>query len=448
MNDVTKPRTRCAIYTRKSSEDGLEQDYNSLGAQRDAGEAYIASQKHEGWVLIPDLYDDGGFSGGNTNRPGLKQLMADIEAQRIDIVVVYKIDRLTRSLMDFAQLIEAFERCNVSFVSVTQQFNTTTPMGRLILNVLLSFAQFEREQTGERIRDKFAASKKKGMWMGGCPPLGYDIRDRKLIINPKEAEIVRKIFLRFITLRSTTMLAREFRLQGITSKVYVTQAGKQRYGKAMCKNQIYRLLKNRIYLGEIPHKDKSYPGQHQGIIDQEMWDQAHDILTVSPRARGRKTASKEFALLKGIVHCGGCDSTMTPVHTLKNGKKYRYYKPSQQLRGGCEDCPIGSVGAGELENVVVAQLREVFTRPDIVVKTWAAAQTKDPTITEKEVRQALRDIDPVWSELFPVEQARILNLLIERIAVMTTGLDIKFRSTGLESIARDLTGYKQRLIAA
>ncbi len=448
MSDPTKPRTRCAIYTRKSSDEGLEQEYNSLDAQRDASEAYIASQRHEGWVLLPDLYDDGGFSGGNMNRPGLKRLLADIAAKKIDIVVVYKIDRLTRSLLDFAQLIGAFDQHNVCFVSVTQQFNTTTPMGRLILNILLSFAQFERELTGERIRDKFAASKKKGMWMGGCPPLGYDIRDRKLIINPREAEIVKKIFLRFITLQSITMLVRELRLQGITSKTYVTQTGKQRYGTAMCKNQIYRLLGNRIYLGEIPHKDQSYPGQHQAIIDREIWDQVHDILTTSPRASGRKTVAKEFALLKGIVHCGGCGSPMTPVHTLRNGKRYRYYKPSQQLRGGCEDCPIGSVAAGELESIVVAQLRELFTTPDIVIKTWKAAQTQDPKITEKEVRQALRDIDPVWSELFPAEQARILNLLIERITVVTTGIDIKFRNSGLEAIARDLTGYQQRLIAA
>ncbi len=233
MNAPTKPRIRCAVYTRKSSEDGLEQDYNSLDAQRDASESYIASQRHEGWVLVPDPYDDGGFSGGNTNRPGLKRLLADIEARRIDIVVVYKIDRLTRSLMDFAKLIEVFDRHNVSFVSVTQQFNTTTPMGRLILNVLLSFAQFEREQTGERIRDKVAASKKKGMWMGGCPPLGYDVVDRKLIVNPKEAAIVKKIFLRFITLRSTTLLGRELRLQGIRGKTYITQTGNQRYGSSM-----------------------------------------------------------------------------------------------------------------------------------------------------------------------------------------------------------------------
>lgn len=448
MTDLTKPRTRCAIYTRKSSEEGLELEYNSLDAQRDACESYIASQRHEGWVLMPEFYDDGGFSGGNVNRPGLKRLLADIVANRIDIVVVYKIDRLTRSLMDFAQLINTFDQRNVCFVSVTQQFNTTTPMGRLILNILLSFAQFERELTGERIRDKFAASKKKGMWMGGVPPLGYDIRERKLIINTKEAEIVKKIFLRFVTLRSATLLARELRLQGITSKIYVTQTGKQRYGKAMCKNQIYRLLNNRLYLGEMPHKDKTYPGQHQAIIDQELWDEAHEILTVSPRVRARKTAAKEHALLKGIAHCGGCSSPMTPVHTLRNGKKYRYYKPSQQLRGGCGECPIGSVAAGELENIVVGQLRQLFTHPDIVVKTWAAAQSKDPSITEKEVRQALHDIDPVWNELFPAEQARILHLLIERVAVLTNGLDIKFRSSGLESLARDMVGYKQRLIAA
>lgn len=448
MNELTKPRTRCAIYTRKSSDEGLEQEYNSLDAQRDACESYVASQRHEGWVLLPEFYDDGGFSGGNMNRPGLKRLLADIVTNKVDIVVVYKIDRLTRSLMDFAQLINTFDQRNVCFVSVTQQFNTTTPMGRLILNILLSFAQFERELTGERIRDKFAASKKKGMWMGGVPPLGYDVRDRKLIINAKEAEIVRKVFLRFITLRSTTTLGRELRLQGITTKTYVTQTGKQRFGRAMCKNQIYRLLNNRLYLGEIPHKDKSYPGQHEAIIDQDLWDQAHEILTVSPRARGRKTAAKEQALLKGIAQCGRCSSPMTPVHTLRKGKKYRYYKPSQQLRGGCDECPIGSVAAGELENIVVGQLRQLFTHPDIVVKTWAAAQNKDPSITEKEVRQALHDIDPVWNELFPAEQARILNLLIERVAVMTNGLDIKFRSSGLESLARDMAGYKQRLIAA
>ncbi len=447
MNAPVRPRIRCAIYTRKSSEDGLEQDYNSLDAQRDSSEAYIASQRHEGWVLVPDLYDDGGFSGGNTNRPGLKRLLADIEARRIDIVVVYKIDRLTRSLMDFAKLIEVFDKHNVSFVSVTQQFNTTTPMGRLILNVLLSFAQFEREQTGERIRDKVAASKKKGMWMGGCPPLGYDIIERKLIINPTEAEIVQKIFQRFITLRSTTLLARELRVQGIKAKTYITQKGTQRYGSPLCKNQLYRILNNKIYLGLIAYKGNEYQGQHEAIIDQATWADAHAVMVESPHLRGRTTAAKEFALLKGLVFCGLCGSPYTPVHTRKNGRKYRYYKPSHQLRGINEECPIGSVSAGELENVVLAQLREIFLRPEIIVKTLEKAGVQDESLSERDVKKALRDLDPIWNELFPAEQARIVNLLIKRITILEEGIDITFRSTGLESLARDLNGCKQRMAA-
>ena len=447
MNVPIKPRTRCAIYTRKSSDEGLEQEYNSLDAQRDASEAYVASQRHEGWVLVPDRYDDGGFSGGNMNRPGLKRLLADIEARKIDVIVVYKIDRLTRSLLDFAQLIGTFDKNNVCFVSVTQQFNTTTPMGRLILNILLSFAQFERELTGERIRDKFAASKKKGMWMGGCPPLGYDIVNRKLVVNPQEAEVVKKIFLRFITLRSTTLLGRELRLEGIKGKTYITQAGKQRYGAPLCLNQLYRMLNNKIYLGVVPHKGNIYPGQHDDLIDQETWDEVHEVMGKSSHLRGRNTAAKEFALLKGLVFCGICDSPLTPVHTLQNGKKYRYYKPSKQLRGVCEDCPIGSIGAGELENVVMAQLREVFVKPEIIVKTWEKARAQDASVTEQEVQNAMRAIDPIWNELFPVEQARIVNLLIERVTIQEAGIDIKFRSTGLESLARDMTDYKKRIAA-
>ncbi|MDE2029179.1 MAG: recombinase family protein [Alphaproteobacteria bacterium] len=447
MNEPVRRRIRCAIYTRKSSDEGLEQEYNSLDAQRDASEAYISSQRHEGWMLVPDLYDDGGFSGGNMNRPGLKRLIADIEAHKIDIVVVYKIDRLTRSLMDFAQLIGLFDKHNVSFVSVTQQFNTTTPMGRLVLNILLSFAQFERELTGERIRDKVAASKKKGMWMGGCPPLGYDVVERKLIVNAQEAEIVKKIFQRFITLRSTALLARELRLQGVRSKTYITRTGNQRYGSPLCKNQLYRILNNKIYLGMIAHKDKVYDGQHEAIVEQKIWDEANGIIVKSPQQRSRASASKEFALLKGLVFCGLCGSPYTPVYTLKNGKKYRYYKPSHQLRGLAEECPVGSVGAGELEGVVLAQLRGVFSNPDIVVKTWEHAKAKEQSVTEREVKKALRDIDPVWNELFPVEQARIVNLLIERITILEEGINIQYCDTGLGALARDLGDYQRRAAA-
>ena len=447
MTEV-KRRTRCAVYTRKSTDEGLDMEFNSLDAQREAGEAYISSQKHEGWTLVPDYYDDGGFSGGTMERPALKCLMKDIENGKIDVVVVYKVDRLSRSLADFAKLIEVFDKRNVSFVSVTQQFNTTTSMGRLTLNILLSFAQFEREVTGERIRDKIAASKKKGMWMGGMPPLGYDVVERKLIPNDKEADLVRQIFQRFLTLRSTTLLMRELRTQGHRNKTYVTKTGRQRIGRQINKLQLYRILQNQIYLGEITHKDKTYLGQHVAIVERGIWDEAQKVFRESPRKRRGAVAARTPALLRGLVKCGGCKSTLSPVHTLKKGKHYRYYKPSQILKGGCEGCPLGAIPAGELEGVVLMQLRQVFRSPEIIVKTWREAHARDESLTETDVRLALQDIDPVWKELFPAEQARIVNLLIENITVDTEGIAIRMRSDGLESLTRDLASYRKRVEAA
>jgi site-specific DNA recombinase len=273
-------KLRCAVYTRKSSEEGLEQEFNSLDAQREACEAYIASQKPEGWLLVPDRYDDGGISGATLDRPGLQRLLADIEASRVDVVVVYKIDRLSRALMDFAKLVEVFDRNTVTFVSVTQSFNTTTSMGRLTLNILLSFAQFEREVIGERIRDKFAASRKKGMWMGGFVPLGYDVKDRKLVVNDAEAKTVRMIFERFVKLGSATALVRALRAEGVT--------GKQ--GKLVDKGYVYKLLNNRVYIGQAVHKGTAYPGEHSAIVNQALWDKVHGILTESPRRRGAHDA--------------------------------------------------------------------------------------------------------------------------------------------------------------
>ena len=272
-------KLRCAVYTRKSSEEGLEQEFNSLDAQREACEAYIASQKAEGWLLVPDRYDDGGISGGTLERPALKRLLADIEAGRVDVVVVYKIDRLSRSLMDFAKLVEVFDRNSVTFVSVTQSFNTTTSMGRLTLNILLSFAQFEREVIGERIRDKFAASRKKGMWMGGFVPLGYDVKDRKLVVNEAEAATVRMIFERFVKIGSATTLVRALRAEGIR--------GKQ--GKLIDKGYLYKLLNNRVYIGEAVHKGTAYPGEHEAIIDRALWDKVHSHPAREP-AQARRAA--------------------------------------------------------------------------------------------------------------------------------------------------------------
>src|SRR5437762_1383546 len=292
MRNPAPPRTkvlRCAIYSRKSSEEGLEQDFNSLHAQRESCDAYIKSQRHEGWTPLPTLYDDGGYSGGSTERPALKRLLADIQSHLIDVVVVYKVDRLTRSLADFAKIVEIFDAAGVSFVSVTQQFNTTTSMGRLTLNVLLSFAQFEREVTGERIRDKIAASKRKGMWMGGVPPLGYEACDRKLIIVESEAETVRHIFHRYATFGSVRLLQQELEARGIHSKRWTSAAGRSRGGKPLARGALYLMLQNRIYRGEIVHKDQTYPGEHEAIIDPTLWDAVQTRLAENAVERGTGT---------------------------------------------------------------------------------------------------------------------------------------------------------------
>jgi len=280
-------RKRCAIYTRKSSDEGLEQEFNSLQAQCEACEAYIRSQRHEGWALARTRYDDGGFSGGHMERPALQRLLADIQEGRIDIIVVYKVDRLTRSLADFARLVEIFDTQGVSFVSVTQQFSTTSSMGRLTLNVLLSFAQFEREVTGERIRDKIAASKKKGMWMGGNVPLGYDASERTLIVNPVEAETVRCIFALYREFGCVRRVKEEADRLGLSTKRSTTASGIERGGKPFSRGHLYRLLSNPIYIGRIAHKGQLYPGQHPALIDAETWIAVRDQLVTIPHAHRR-----------------------------------------------------------------------------------------------------------------------------------------------------------------
>ena len=291
---------RCAIYTRKSSEEGLEQGFNSLDAQREACAAFILSQKHEGWTVLPALYDDGGFSGGTMDRPALKQLLSDIRAGKVDVVAVYKIDRLTRSLFDFAKIVEAFDAKGVSFVSITQQFNTTTSMGRLTLNVLLSFAQFEREVTGERIRDKIAASKRKGMWMGGLPALGYDVQNRKLVINEQDALTVCHIFRRYVQLRSVRALRAELDGEGIRSKRRVFADGSQVGGQRFSRGALYLMLQNRVYRGEITHKGNAYPGEHQPIVYKALWDEVQAVLAENRIERATGSDAKHPSLLAGM----------------------------------------------------------------------------------------------------------------------------------------------------
>ena len=329
----TKARKRCAVYCRVSSDERLDQEFNSIDAQKEAGHAFIASQRAEGWIPVADDYDDPGYSGGNTERPALKRLMADIQRGLIDIVVVYKIDRLTRSLADFSKMVEVFERQGVSFVSVTQQFNTTTSMGRLTLNILLSFAQFEREVTGERIRDKIAAAKKKGLWMGGVPPLGYDVANRQLVINEAEAAVVRRIFEEMLSIGSPTQIAARLTAEGITTKAWTTQDGRVRTGTRIDKKYIHKVLRNRIYLGELSSRGQWYPGVHEPIIERELWDQVHAVLARDSHARSVETKirSRTDALLRGLLYAPSGER-MYPTYSRKNGRKYHYYVSKSESR--------------------------------------------------------------------------------------------------------------------
>jgi len=422
-------KLRCAVYTRKSTEEGLEMEFNSLDAQREACEAYIASQKAEGWVLIPEPYDDGGFSGGTLDRPALKRLLADTEDGRIDVVVVYKIDRLSRSLMDFAKLVEVFDRGGVTFVSVTQSFNTTTSMGRLTLNILLSFAQFEREVIGERIRDKIAASRKRGMWMGGFVPLGYEVRDRKLVINEAEAATVRMIFERFVEVGSATALARTLAAEGVRT----------RRGRLVDKGFLYKLINNRVYIGDAVHKGTAYPGEHEAIITRALWDKVHGILRESPRMRAGRTRAATPALLKGLIF-GPTGCAMTPTHTRRGDKLYRYYVSQSVLKRGADACPVGRVPAAEIEGAVVDQLRVLLRAPEVIVGTWRSARPEIDGLSEAEVREALEGLDPLWDELFPAEQARVVQLLVECVEVGQEGVDIRLRIDGLARLVHELGG--------
>jgi DNA invertase Pin-like site-specific DNA recombinase len=420
-------RSRCAVYTRKSTDEGLEKEFNSLDAQRESCEAYIASQRTEGWLLVPDYYDDGGISGGTLERPALQRLLRDIEADRIDVVVVYKIDRLSRSLMDFAKLVQAFDEHNVTFVSVTQSFNTTTSMGRLTLNILLSFAQFEREVIGERVRDKIAASKARGMWMGGPVPLGYDVRDRKLVVNEPEAATVRRVFEGFATIGSATALVPTLRAEGLLTKM----------GRPFDKGAIYKTLNLRTYLGVVTHQGKVYPGEQQAIVSQELWDRAHDIMRESPRVRANEARRQTPALLRGLIF-GPDGRALSPTHTRRRGKLYTYYVSQAVLKGTDDGCTVRRISAGEIEAAVMDQVRALLQQPEVVIGTWRAAQCEAPDLTEAETREALEQLDPLWDELFPAEQARIVRSLVERVDVSPAGADIRLRLDGLSGLVRDL----------
>jgi site-specific DNA recombinase len=513
---ATLPLVRCALYTRKSTEEGLEQELNSLDAQREAGEAYVASQRQEGWSCLPQRYDDGGFTGGNMDRPALRQLMADIEAGKVDCVVVYKVDRLSRSLLDFARMMETFDKRKVSFVSVTQQFNTATSMGRLVLNVLLSFAQFEREIISERTRDKVAATRRKGMWTGGHPILGFDVDPQKyrLVVNEMEAAQVRAIFDLYLELEALLPVVQELERRGWTNKRWVNRAGKQCGGGTLTKTNLHRLLTNVVYAGKVRYKAEIHDGEQPALIDAAVWERVQALLRRNGRSGGR---SPFEALLKGLIHCASCGCSMTPAHTTKGDRRYRYYVCTTAQKRGWHACPTKSIPAGEVEHFVVDQIRCIGQDPALLHSTLAQAREQDearvaeleveqhtlerdqtrwhaelrklavrlgpdnaddPVISrladlqdrlaqvekrasgvreqidairqqrldEAEASEALRLFDPVWEALAPREQARVIQLLVERIDYDGEAgkIAIRFHATAIKALTDELTRQQEQ----
>ena len=413
---ATKP-LRCAIYTRVSTDSGLDQEFNSLHAQREAAQAYVKSQAHEGWKLIRDAYDDGGFSGGSLERPGLQKLLADIRERRIDIVVVYKVDRLTRSLTDFAKLVELFDAHGVAFVSVTQSFNTTSSMGRLTLNVLLSFAQFEREVTGERIRDKIAASKKKGLWVGGVVPLGYRVNDRKLVVDDQEGATVRLIFSRYLDLGSLPALQRDLRERRIATRKRTLSTGRAIGGVALTNGPLAYMLRNRMYLGEINHRDKSYPGEHQPIIAAELFDAVQAKLTENLRGKRLRHQSSNALLLGKLFDDRG--NAMSPSYALKKGVRYRYYISCVLAQGRKDE-------AGSVHRVAAETVERILRD---AIATLSRRRPIDSRLSPQSMTElkAARDKDAS-------DGAQRVAETIDRVVIGSRSIEIRLRDGhGLES---------------
>ncbi len=427
---------RCAIYTRKSSEEGLEQDFNSLHAQREACEAFVKSQAGEGWRLIKTAYDDGGLSGGTMERPALQRLLADIRQKLIDVVVVYKVDRLTRSLADFAKMVEVFDAHGVSFVAVTQQFNTPTSMGRLTLNVLLSFAQFEREVTGERIRDKIAASKKKGMWMGGTVPTGYDVVERRLVINPTEAATVREIYARYLELASIRLLKQNLDRRGIVSKVRMSKSGNRSGGQPFSRGSLYELLANPIYVGEIRHRKDRHPGQHQAIVERELWEKVQQLLSDrAAHSRGQPTNAVPH-LLAGKLF----DEAGEPLYVCgaaKGQRRYRYYVSRKLVRGSAGEVRDGwRLSAPEIERSVAVAASQVLKDQAAIAELLhlAGASPTEIDAARKAAQARSKAIDDA-----PQAAASAVAGLVKRVELGKGGLKLSLSLAGLIPQAAQLT---------
>jgi site-specific DNA recombinase len=418
----------------------LEQAFNSLDAQREACTAFIHSQRHEGWTLSSTLYDDGGYSGGTLERPALRRLLADIEAGRIDVVVVYKVDRLTRALSDFAKLVEVFDRRGVSFVSITQQFNTTSSMGRLTLNVLLSFAQFEREVIGERVRDKIAASKKKGMWMGGMPSLGYDVKDRKLVVNESEAAIVLHIFHRYIALKSVRALHDELARDGVRSKRRARADGATYGGQIFSRGALYLLLQNRLYRGEITHRGSAYPGEHPAIVEQSLWDEVQTVLANNRIERISRASAKHPSLLVGILF-DGTGERLTPTYSVKKGTRYRYYVSTALLTGRNSSVRM-RVPPGDLEALVVNRIRAFLTDPAALLHAFEGASSL--CSSQGQAIESARQVGEELRIMAPDNIKSILDGLQAQATVRLDGVEIKISRRSLADLLSSETIDAQR----
>ncbi len=440
---ATPTTKRCAIYTRKSTSEGLDSAFSTLEAQREAAEAYVASQRHEGWVALDTIYDDGGFTGANIERPALMRLMDDVKAGLIDVIVCYKIDRLTRSLTDFSKLVDVFDAHGVSFVSVTQHFNTKDSMGRLTLNILLSFAQFEREVLAERVRDKVAASRKKGIFMGGTPPLGYDVVDRSLVVNEVEAKLVRRIFERFTATASLQAVTSELNSEGLTTKSWITKNGSLHEGKPFTNAAVRAIVTNKTYLGKAKHKGAVYDADHEAIVSQGLFGKAAAIFKRPGRQRGQNSRAETKCFLKGKLF-GTSGYAMTPAFAKSpsnKSKRYRYYVDQKASKQGWASVALPSIPAGYIEDLVFSELRSLFRCQELAGLVHKRSKADGLECEKGELRYSLSNIDALWDELFVGEQLRIIDLLIERVDLAPKAVSLTLYTQGLEELYQEAMSF-------